>query len=166
WKWVDYPGHEDYISVLERVDGLLSTRSGRIAHSDGVTATSLGESDLTSRIRVDSDTGGKVVFARLGWPGYRASIDGREVPISVVAKTFVAVDIPPGTEGAELVLSWRPPGWKIGGAAIVAGLIGLAVMEWAYLRGRRRDTDEPAEPPSAEPETPEPDEPDLVEART
>ncbi|MGK8465413.1 YfhO family protein [Nocardia cyriacigeorgica] len=165
WRWVDYPGHEDYIWVLEREDGPVSAADGRIAHTDGVTATSLGETDLTSRVRVDSAEGGKVVFARLGWPGYRASIDGRDVPISVVAKTFVAVEIPPGTQGAELVLSWRPPGWKIGGAAIVAGLLGLAALEWAYLRGRRRDTDEPAADSSTAPEAPEPERPDLVEAR-
>lgn len=151
--------------MLERENGPVSTVDGRIAHTDGATAASLGETDLTSRVRVDSAEGGKVVFARLGWPGYRASIDGRDVPISVVAKTFVAVEIPPGTQGAELVLSWRPPGWKIGGAAIVAGLLGLAALEWAYLRGRRRDTDEPAADSSTAPEAPEPERPDLVEAR-
>ncbi|WP_200182808.1 hypothetical protein [Tomitella biformata] len=144
WKWVDYPGHEQQISVLERVDGPVSTRDGRIADTQGVQAISLGESDLTSRARVSSADGGRVVFARLGWPGYRATLDGRPVPIDVVAKSFVSVDIPAGTQDAELVLSWRPPGWKIGGAAMLVGLAGLGVLEWLHLRRRRADRMAPA----------------------
>ncbi|WP_159845509.1 hypothetical protein [Nocardia sp. CY41] len=137
WRWVDYPGHEKYISVLERVDGPISGRDGRIAATQGVTATSVAESDTTSRVRVSSPEGGRIVFARLGWPGYRVTIDGRAIPSALVAKTFVAVDVPAGTSG-ELVLSWQPPGWRIGVAAALVGLLGVGVLEWAYLRGRRR----------------------------
>ncbi|MEU2126360.1 hypothetical protein ABZ507_31580, partial [Nocardia niwae] len=137
WKWVDYPGHDKYIFVLERVDGLISARDGRIAAAQGVTATSVAESDTTSRVRVSSPEGGRVVFARLGWPGYRATLDGRDIPTGLVGKTFVAVDVPAGTSG-DLVLSWQPPGRWIGVAAALLGLLGVGVLQWAYLRGRRR----------------------------
>ncbi|GAA5076243.1 hypothetical protein GCM10023319_12370 [Nocardia iowensis] len=143
WKWVDYPGHEQQISVLERVDGLISTRNGRVAAAAGVTAASASETDWTSRVRVNSATGGQVVFARLGWPGYRATIDGREIPTRLVAKTFVAVDIPAGTTDGELELSWRPPGWQLGAASALLGLVGVGVLQWAFLRGRRRGDDGP-----------------------
>ncbi|QIS07381.1 hypothetical protein F5X71_12810 [Nocardia brasiliensis] len=139
WKWVDYPGHEQYISVLERVDGLLSTRDGRVAAALGVTATSVAESDLTSKVRVGSETGGQVVLARLGWPGYRATLDGNELPTHLIAKTFLAVDIPPGTENGDLELTWRPPGWKVGAAAILLGLAGAGALQWWYIRRRRED---------------------------
>ncbi|MDI9914551.1 hypothetical protein [Rhodococcus sp. IEGM 1379] len=139
WKWVDYPGHENFISGLERVDGPVSTRNGRISDTQGVEATSIAESNMSSTLRVSSESGGKVVFARLGWPGYRATLNGESVPIDVVAKSFVTVDVPAGTKDAELVLTWRPPGWKIGAASAIAGLAGLGVLEWMYLRGRRRD---------------------------
>ncbi|MFC4123479.1 hypothetical protein ACFOW8_00905 [Nocardia rhizosphaerae] len=146
WQWVDYPGHENYIAVLEREDGLISTRNGRISAVQGATAVSVAESDTTSRVKVDSDGGGRVVFARLGWPGYRADLDGKEVPFTVVAKSFVAVDIPAGTRDGDLTLTWRPPGWKIGGAAIALSLAGLGVFEWLYLRGRKPEDDESAAP--------------------
>ncbi|WP_280493096.1 hypothetical protein [Nocardia asiatica] len=165
WRWVDYPGHEKYIAVLERTDGLISTRDGRIAATQGATATSVAESDTTSRVRVSSPEGGRVVFARLGWPGYRATLDGREITSTLVAKTFVAVDLPAGSSG-ELVLSWQPPGWRIGVAAALLGLLGLGVLEWVYLRGRRRlhppvgAGDEPSPLDAAV--APEPDSADAV----
>ncbi|MCP2319925.1 Bacterial membrane protein YfhO [Nocardia amikacinitolerans] len=153
WKWVDYPGHERYIAVLERVDGPVSTVNGRVSDTKNVTATSIDETDTTSRVRVSSEQGGRVVFARLGWPGYRVTLDGKQIPITTVAKSFVAVEVPAGTKDAELVLTWRPPGWKIGIATMVAGLAGLGVLQWMYVRSRRRDDDADSEErPAGEPE--------------
>ncbi|MFI5716837.1 hypothetical protein [Nocardia sp. NPDC051750] len=37
----------------------------------------------------------------------------------------------------RFALTWRPPGWKIGGATPVAGLLGLVLLQVAYRRGRR-----------------------------
>jgi hypothetical protein len=158
WKWVDYPGHEKYIAVLEREGGLLSTQNGRVADVTGGTATSVSESEATSRVRMSSEQGGRVVFARLGWPGYRATLNGREIPLDLVAKTFVAVDIPAGTKNADLELTWRPQGWKLGGGAVLLGLLGAGALQWIYLRGRRRD-DEPGggTPAAADSPAPEPD---------
>ncbi|WP_432278407.1 hypothetical protein [Nocardia carnea] len=160
WQWVDYPGHEDYIAVLERVGGPVSGRTGRIAHIEGATVEQPEESETTSRARVGSATGGRLVFARLGWPGYRAHLDGRPLPIDVVANSFVAVDIPPGTHDAELELTWRPPGWKIGGASAIAGLLGLVLLQVAHLRGRRSSP-----PPTPQVTAPDAGELDLVAAR-
>ncbi|PXX53392.1 hypothetical protein DFR70_1273 [Nocardia tenerifensis] len=139
WKWVDYPGHERYIWVLERVDGPLSTHNGLIADASGASATSTSRADVTSRVRVSSDQGGRVVFARLAWPGYRASLNGNDIALTTVADTFVAVDIPAGTHDAELVLTWRPPGWKIGIATALAGIAGIVLLQWWHGRSRRRD---------------------------
>ncbi|WP_063043117.1 hypothetical protein [Nocardia pseudovaccinii] len=158
WKWVDYPGHERYIWVLERVDGPLSTRNGLIADAEGVEASSVSRDSVTSRIRVTSPGGGRVVFARLGWPGYRVTLNGNDIPFTTAAGTFIAVDIPPNTDNAELLLSWRPPGWKISSAAALAGLAGLAALQWAHIRPRRRFPDDEV------PDKPE-REPELVAAR-
>lgn len=138
WTWVDYPDNDRYIWVLEREDGLVSSRNGRISDIDGVDAVSLAETDTTSRVRVSLSDGGRVVFARLGWPGYRATLDGEPIPITTVAKSFVTIDVPAGTQDAELVLTWRPPGWKIGIVSAAAGLAGLGVLQWFWMRTRRR----------------------------
>ncbi|WUC07781.1 hypothetical protein OG874_05480 [Nocardia sp. NBC_00565] len=163
WKWVDYPGHEKYIAVLERATGLRSAQNGRVATVEGGTATSVSESESSSRVRVNSEHGGRVVFARLGWPGYRATLNGHEIPISVVAKTFVAVDIPAGAKNADLELTWRPPGWKLGGVTALLAVFGVGALQWLYLRRNRRD--EPDDATSARPteDSPVP-EPDLADA--
>ncbi|MGJ5671786.1 hypothetical protein QLG13_28480 (plasmid) [Rhodococcus aetherivorans] len=140
WRWVDYPDNDRYIWVLEREGGLVSSRNGRISDIEGVDAVSLSETDTTSRVRVSSSGGGRVVFARLGWPGYRAALGGEPIPITTVAKSFVAIDVPAGTQDAELVLTWRPPGWKIGIVSAAAGLAGLGVLQWLWMRTRRRGT--------------------------
>ncbi|BDT92630.1 hypothetical protein IFM12275_26060 [Nocardia sputorum] len=160
WKWVDYPGHERYIAVLERVGGLISTTNGRVTDAEKVSATSISETDTTSRVRVSSAEGGRVVFARLGWPGYRVTLDGKSLPITTVAKSFIAVDVPAGTQNAELVLTWRPPGWKIGIAAAVAGVLGLGVLQWLHVRSRRRE--EPEEAGDAERTEPDRELADVV----
>nr|WP_245663522.1 hypothetical protein [Nocardia inohanensis] len=148
WHWTDCPGHERYIWVLERDGGPISQRNGLIAAAEHATATSLARDSVTSRIRVSSATGGRVVLARLAWPGYRATLDGRDIPVHTVAGTFVALDIPGGTGNAELVLSWRPPGWWISLPAALLGLLGLGLLQWAYRRPRAA---EPAPPPNEEP---------------
>ncbi|MGV9411340.1 hypothetical protein ACWDOP_15595 [Nocardia sp. NPDC003693] len=155
WHFADYPGHERWISVLERDGGPISGVNGRVADARDATATSLSETDTTSRVRVTSENGGRVVFARLGWPGYRATLNGRDIDFTTVANSFVAVDVPAGTQDAELVLTWRPPGWKIGMGTAAAGLAGLVALQWYHLRSRRPDEDDPAGPDSES--TPEAD---------
>ncbi|MFG1795398.1 hypothetical protein [Nocardia sp. NPDC049149] len=137
WKWVDYPGHERYIWVLERENGLVSTKNGAIAHTVGVTATSSSSHDeATSVSRVSSTSGGRIVFSRLNWPGHRITVNGKDIPLTTVERTFLAVDIPAGTSNAELVLSWRPPGWQVGIATAVLGLVMIGVLQWVARTGR------------------------------
>lgn len=145
WKWVDYPGHERYIAVLEREGGPISTHNGFIADSPGVTTTPIGRDSVTSHIRVTSADGGQVVFARLAWPGYRVTLNGHDIGFHTIANIFVAVDIPPGTQDSDLLVEWRPPGWKIGIATALAGLVGLGLLQWCFRR--RPDQDPGAEDP-------------------
>ena len=146
WTWVDVPGHEHYISALERVGGPISGVNGRIADARGVGAESTSESGTSSSVRVSSPEGGRVVFARLGWPGYRATLDGHPVPIRTVAGSFVAVDIPPGTDRGALTVTWRPPGWKIGIASAAVGLLGVVVLQVVFVRSRRRNSSDSGAP--------------------
>lgn len=149
WQWVDYPGHEQYIWVLERTEGPISTVNGRVADAHNVVARSVGESNTSSRVTVTSAEGGRVIFARLAWPGYRVSLNGRQIPFTTVGKSILAVDIPAGTSGAELDVTWRPPGWKIDIVAVLAGLAGLGGLLYLDRRTRRPGSPEGHSEPAA-----------------
>ncbi|WP_244976181.1 hypothetical protein [Nocardia huaxiensis] len=142
WKWVDYPGHERYIWVLERTGGLLSTVNGDIADTRGVAAKSVSSDDTSSVLRVTSVNGGRVVFNRLNWPGFEITLNGETIPHTSVAESFLAVDIPAGTKDSELVVSWQPPGFVGEVSAALVGVAGVALLQLAYQRQRRRDADE------------------------
>ncbi|WP_312037015.1 hypothetical protein [Nocardia flavorosea] len=153
WHWVDYPPNDKWIWVLERDTGPISTDNGRIAHTAGVEAVSVSETENTSTVRVTSEHGGRVTFARLAWPGYRAELDGREHDYEALDDIFVSVQIPPGTENAELMITWRPPGMYLGLATFVLGLIGIGVLQLLYIRNRPRPRHEPEDPKSEPPST-------------
>ncbi|MDX5312232.1 MAG: hypothetical protein LPK23_12785, partial [Rhodococcus sp. (in: high G+C Gram-positive bacteria)] len=121
-----------------RIDGPVSGGNGRISFTEGVTATTVAEDYATSRVRVDSADGGRVVFARLNWPGYAVTLDGRPLDPRSVDEMFLAVDIPAGTDAGELVVSWTPPGQGAGFAGLGLGLAGAATMQLLYLRDRRK----------------------------
>ncbi len=83
--------------------------------------------------------GGQLIFARLFWPGYRATFNGK--PLKVIAHRgfLVAVDLPPETTG-RLDLWFRPPGLRLGLG--FAGL-GLAILMLYLLLARQFFTYKP-----------------------
>lgn len=153
WRWVRYPGHTDTIYVLEREGGAVSGSNGRIAAAVGATATSTSETNSTSRARVSSAAGGQVVFSRLDWPGYQVTLDGRAVEHTEVLGALLAVQIPAGTDNADLVVSYEFPGWGVGAATAAAGLAAIAVLHLLHLRTRRPEEELVGEPADATEET-------------
>jgi hypothetical protein len=84
-------------------------------------------------VSVLGNDSGRVVFARLWFPGYSATLDGEPVDVVRHDGTLVAVDLPPGAEG-ELVVSYRSPGFVPLAALAVAALTGLAVAQVVLRR--------------------------------
>lgn len=76
-----------------------------------------------------------VVFARPWYPGYRAELDGRPVPVEPVNLMQPAVRLPPGAAGT-LVLEYRPRSLVAGCWA--AGAAGAAVLLVCASAIRRR----------------------------
>jgi putative flippase GtrA len=77
---------------------------------------------------------GDLVFARLSWPGYRATVDGRPVPISATGAGLLHVRVPREISGGTLTLSWSPPGAQVGLLLVVAGALGALWMSWRWAR--------------------------------
>ncbi|MGC0366967.1 hypothetical protein ABH922_004951 [Rhodococcus sp. 27YEA15] len=139
WHWADVPEMaRGEIYVLERDAGPISGQAGRVSATVNADARSEYESVKTERVRVSSQDGGSVVFARLAWPGYTATLDGRPIPTKGLGGTFLYVDLPPGTQDGELVITFRSPGQRLGYAGMGFGLVLLAGLTVLYYRGRRQ----------------------------
>ncbi|MDP9444811.1 MAG: YfhO family protein, partial [Actinomycetota bacterium] len=81
-----------------------------------------------------------LLFARLAWPGYTATVDDQPVPVSAGAAGLLQVRLPAGVPAGTLRLEFRPPGLTAGLASAGLALLGAAVLGGVY---RRR----PARPP-------------------
>jgi len=154
WHFVN---HADPLAwVLER-NTPRPAQPGRVVASPGATVTNAApSSDTAESMTVSSTSGGSVVFSRLLWPGYTATLDGRPVPVGSLKGVFVTVRVPAGTQAARLALSFRPPGTTLGlvlaslGVALMTALMVFEVIFWR--RRRERDRTGHAGTPGVEPE--------------
>ncbi|MFD4369000.1 hypothetical protein [Rhodococcus sp. NPDC058521] len=139
WKWIEPPAvTKGEIAVLERVDGPVSTAPGRVSATVGAEVTPESSSVDHEQLSVSSPNGGSVVFARLAWPGYTATLDGRPLQTKGIGGTFLYVDLPPGTENGDLEIHFDPPGWRVGFAGMGFGAFVLLVLTVLHYRNRFR----------------------------
>ncbi|MGB6180457.1 MAG: hypothetical protein WBF79_04345 [Rhodococcus sp. (in: high G+C Gram-positive bacteria)] len=140
WEWVDVPRPQsDQVAVLERTDGYISTQPGTVSATVNARVVEPRSSSPTDEsLRVSSETGGSIVFGRLAWPGYTATLNGEPLQTKGLGDVFLYVDLPPGTTDAELDLTFRPPGFKPGLVAMGGGLTVLVVLVGLDVVRRRR----------------------------
>ncbi|WP_086820883.1 hypothetical protein [Allokutzneria sp. NRRL B-24872] len=79
-----------------------------------------------------------MTFARLNWPGYKATVDGKPVEVRNGPGGLVTVDLPAGISSGRLALTWTPPGLWIGVGGAVVGL--LAALALTVVQRRRRSS--------------------------
>jgi hypothetical protein len=142
WHFASRP--DQLAWVLERTTARPAV-PGRVVASPGVSVTQPAPgTDTEESMTVSSASGGTVVFSRLLWPGYTATLDGRPVPVGSLKGVFVTVRVPVGASGSRLALSFRPPGTTLGlllaagGITILAVLLALQLLTWWRRRGRGR----------------------------
>lgn len=123
------------------------TRDRPTADVGSVTWTSPGTSvevvedtplKTTFRVTGVPADGGRVALSRLAWPGY--TVDGGALA-APVRGYLTSVDVPPGSMGSTITVSFAPPGWGL----IVASMIGsvvftIVVAVFALRRRARRST--------------------------
>jgi hypothetical protein len=83
---------------------------------------------------VRSAAGGRFVLVEQQFPGWRATVDGRAVPIALWRGVFQAIDVPAGEHA--VVFEYRSRWLGLGAAVSMAALLMLAVV--AGLGARRR----------------------------
>jgi hypothetical protein len=146
----------DAVVVLTRDEPLAWPGSRLSWAADGIEVESADTvAPLHEQVEIaDSGQGGQMIFAALGWPGWRAEIDGKEVPVSRTKIGMLMVDVPADTSGT-LDVTFRPPGLAAGVGAAAIGLVG-AVALGLVDRRRRRRRDEAGDGESAVPHVADP----------
>jgi hypothetical protein len=87
-------------------------------------------------VRARSTRPGVLVLTDTWYPGWKAKVDGREVPVEQVNYVLRGVPIGAGTHVVEF--TYEPLSWRIGWITSVLALLGLAAALGVGLR-RRRD---------------------------
>lgn len=116
------------IAVTGRITYVIGTAS--------VQATAM--SRQTQTYEVSTADGARVVFRDLYWPGYVATLDGRQLPVGRLGETLLTVQLPPGAAGT-LRVSYEPLTQRslVALPATSAALLG-GVGLWIAVRSRRR----------------------------
>jgi hypothetical protein len=119
---------EDVIVI--RRDKPLAFPHGRIsASSTGVTVDEdTMDGHRSERVRFRGH--GQLTFARLNWPGYRAEVNGRALPVREGPAGLVTVDLPEDVNDGELRLAWTPPGFLAGIACALIGVALAVALGW------------------------------------
>lgn len=91
----------------------------------------------------DVATPSTLVFARLGWPGYSAEIDGRELRVSRSDAGLLEVQVPAGTKAGDVVVNFKPPGQTVGLLLALLGLLGAVALGALPFVHRRRQRGAP-----------------------
>jgi hypothetical protein len=84
--------------------------------------------ELTARMK----SPGWAVITETAWTGWRARLDGREVPLGTGDHAFLALAIPEGWHQAELF--YRPRSFEMGLVLSAAALALIAGVSWARTR--------------------------------
>ncbi|HET9138251.1 hypothetical protein [Actinophytocola sp.] len=121
---------------------------GRVSYaSSGTEVRSSESSDRHERVAFRAPAGGgELIFARLAWPGYTATVDGKPVQLRNGAAGLVTITVPPGEHVLEL--SFVTPGLRLGAVALGIAtiiVIGQSILWWRGNR-RRRESVSSVEP--------------------
>lgn len=121
---------------------------GRVSYaSSGTEVLSADAGAEHERVTFRASGDGELIFARLAWPGYSATIDGRPVDVINGEAGLITVAVPSGEHVLEL--DFRAPGLRLGWLVLI-GATGVVLVQsvlwWiAGRRERRRHAESPTD---------------------
>lgn len=141
-------GRTGRVVILQRLPAVART-DGRLSWASPDVHVLLDSAldDRHELVRFDRAAAGpgRLLFARLAWPGYSARVGGTEAAVHEGPAGLLEVDLPPGVHSGLIDLRWRPPGLRVGVAlagvgAAIAILLGLSQRRDAARWWRTRRT--------------------------
>lgn len=127
----------DDLQVTWVRDGGIAPVGGPTWSTPGMGVQVLSQDAEGVRMRVQGvpADGGRIVLSRLAWPGYR--VDGATLA-APTRDYLLTVDVPAGSDGHEITVDFRAPGWELEMAALVASLALTVLLGlWTAIRSVR-----------------------------
>jgi hypothetical protein len=81
---------------------------------------------------VTTATGALLVLRQFAYPGWHASVDGKEAALVPVNRFFIGVEVPPGAH--QVRFRFEPSYWQLGLVMAAIGLLGLSALLVAGFR--------------------------------
>jgi hypothetical protein len=122
---------------LVRVEPLRGRATWAAGGVRALTPVEVGPERQVYDVRVDAAAPQRVVLRDPWWPGYRATLDGVEVPTTPLDGTVVQVQLPPGGYTGRLVVDYRPAGLDTGIAVSALGLVVALAGVHLRVQGAR-----------------------------
>ena len=111
-------------AVVESGTKVPSGKSGCVERSHSTRLVSIDAARL--EFDVDSRCGGLLVVNNQYYPGWKATVDGKDADIHATDVTLQGVSVPAGR--STVVLTYAPSSFKLGLVGLVAGIIALLVL--------------------------------------
>jgi len=126
---------DDYVTVFSRTEPLPWPESRLAATTDGVQVDVVSSTRTVEQLRVTTSAeGGALLFSRLAWPGYTATVDGEQVVVESSSEGLLEVSLPADLVDADVVVQFRVPGYPIAIPLLIVGVTVAAVQAVAVRR--------------------------------
>jgi hypothetical protein len=126
------------VAVTERpVAGVPQGRAADPAEVGTTRLLSYGDERVA--VRAEANRSSLLVLTDVHYPGWKATVDGRPVPIERVDYLLRGVPVPAGSHRVEF--RYEPLSWRIGWILSSLGLLAVgaaALVGWRRLRPRER----------------------------
>jgi len=110
--------------------------------AQGSVPTLLEQSPTHYRMKIKRENPGWLVISQARYPGWKARIDGKEVPLLRANFAFDALALPRGE--SEIEFSYEPLSFRLGLALSAASALIGALLLWRYGRAVSAPADSPA----------------------
>ncbi len=135
----------DWVTIFVREEP-LDWPDSRLSIAEGTSVASAVSTDTSDTLTVSTEAiGGSLTFARLAWPGYRAEVNGEQVPVSTNAIGLVQVDLPGDLTDAEVNVTFTVPGYNIAVPVLVVAVLAAAAQGLFVAKHARSRWEEASE---------------------
>ncbi|HEV8116201.1 MAG TPA: hypothetical protein VGP53_08190, partial [Acidimicrobiales bacterium] len=140
-------GYQRYLRPpAERLPGRVTATTGDAAALDvgaGSGGPAYGGKPFDSYVVSTGPSGGALVLRVPYWPGLRATMGDKNLPVEAIEGTFTAVTLPAGVDRDLVRIEFRPIGERLFYPCLAVA--GLLILVAAIAGGRRGRSVHPAE---------------------